>query len=206
MLIKFETLLAHMEAPVKGILHVGAHMCEELERYRENASENIIWIEADPDTCERARHKHPDERILNYLVTDEDDTQHTFNVANNNESSSIFNFGTHKVYHTDVEFVGKKVLRSKRIDTIYEENGIAEDFANFLNVDIQGAELLALKSMGGLIRHFDYVYVEVNTEEVYENCALLDELKEFLGTRGFDMVLLAMTTCKWGDAFFVRRR
>lgn len=204
MLMKFEELCNHINKPIKGVLHVGAHMCEELERYHEYASKNIIWIEADPETCERARKKHPDERILNYLVTDEDDTQHTFNVANNNESSSILNFGTHKVYHADVAYIGKKILLSKRIDTIYKENEIAEDFANFLNIDIQGAELLALKGMGELIRHFDYVYVEVNTEEVYENCALLDDLKEFMKTKGFEMVLLAMTSCKWGDAFFVR--
>ena len=195
-----------MTIPIRGVLHVGAHMCEELERYHQHASKNIIWVEADPDTWERAKKKYPNERILNYLITDEDGAHHAFNVANNNESSSILNFGTHREYHKDVDFVGKKILRSKRIDTIYKEHNIEEGFANFLNIDIQGAELLALKGMGTLLRNFDYVYVEVNTEEVYENCALLDDLKAFLEIQGFEMVLLAMTTCKWGDAFFVRRR
>ena len=205
MLIQFEELLSHVEKPIHGILHVGAHLCEELARYQKYASDNIIWIEADPDTCKKAQDRFPNECILNYLVTDEDDVHYQFNVANNNESSSIFDFGTHQNYHKDVEFIGKKILRSKRIDTIYKEHGFREDYANFLNIDIQGAELLALKSMGELIKNFDYVYVEVNTEEVYKNCALLDELKIFLKNHGLEMQNIVMTACKWGDAFFVRK-
>lgn len=59
--------------------------------------------------------------------------------------------------------------------------------------------------MGKLINNFDYIYLEVNTEEVYKNCCLLDEIKEFLQMHGFEMKLISMTSAKWGDAFFVRK-
>ena len=205
MLISFDNLQKHMIKQVHGILHVGAHLCEELEKYNAVGYRNIIWIEADPDTYDRAKTFHPDERILNYLVTDVDDENINFNVANNGESSSILNFGTHFKYHGNIKYVSKKILQSKRIDTIYKLNNIDEKFANFLNIDIQGVELLALKSMDKLLYNFDYVYLEVNTEEVYEKCALLEEIKAFLAKYNFEMKILAMTEAHWGDAFFVKK-
>lgn len=205
MLISFDELQKHMNKPVHGILHVGAHLCEELEKYNALGYRNIIWIEADPDTYDRAKTFHPDERILNYLVTDVDDENIHFNVANNGESSSILNFGTHFKYHNNIKYVSQKTLQSKRIDTIYKLNNIDEKCANFLNIDIQGVELLALKSMGKLLDNFDYAYLEVNTEEVYEKCALLDDIKAFMAEYNFEMKLLAMTEAHWGDAFFVKK-
>ncbi len=35
---------------------------------------------------------------------------------------------------------------------------------NFLNLDIQGAELKALKSMGDYLNNVDYIYTEVNSD------------------------------------------
>lgn len=205
MIIPFEALMSHITKPVHGILHIGAHLCEELELYKKYLCDNIIWIEADPKTCRRAEEMHPEQVILNYLVTDENDVFMNFNVANNNESSSILKFGTHKIYHTNVVYIGEKILRSKRIDAIYEKHTISDKYANFLNIDIQGVELLALKSMGNLLNNFDYVYLEVNTEEVYENCCLLEDIKGYLGKFGFEMKLISMTVANWGDAFFVKQ-
>lgn len=205
MLISFEHLMTFIDKPVRGVLHVGAHLCEELQSYKKFLCDDIIWIEADPDTYLKAKEDNPDQLIYNYLITDEDNTYIPFNVANNNESSSIFDFGTHEVYHSEIKFIDKKILVSKRLDTIYKIENIKESFANFLNIDIQCAELLALKSMGKLINNFDYIYLEVNTEEVYKNCCLLDEIKEFLEKHGFEMKLIGMTKANWGDAFFVRK-
>lgn len=205
MLIPFDQIDVYISKKVHGVLHVGAHMCEELDMYKRNLTNNIVWIEADPSVSQSARSKHPEEVILTHLVTDKDNETHTFNIANNNESSSIYDFGTHAIYHDTVKFVKSKLLKSSRIDTLYRDYGFREDFANFVNLDIQGAELLALKGMGNLLSNFDYVYVEVNTEEVYKDCPLLQEVTDFLGANGFERKLLAMTRCKWGDAFFVHK-
>ena len=51
---------------------------------------------------------------------------------------------------------------------------------NFLNLDIQGAELKALKSMGDYLNNVDYIYTEVNSDYVYEDCALITELDDYL--------------------------
>ena len=97
-------------------------------------------------------------------------------------------------------------LLSKRIDTVYREENIPENFANFLNIDIQGAELLALKSMGNILNNFDYLYLEVNKEEVYKDCALVEEIDEYLDKYNFKRVELEWTFASWGDALYIKNK
>jgi hypothetical protein len=70
--------------------------------------------------------------------------------------------GTHKQYYPHINYIEKLTLKTKRIDTLYKEEKIDSSFANFLNIDIQCAELLALKGMWDLLNNFDYAYLEVN--------------------------------------------
>ena len=78
-------------------------------------------------------------------------------------------------------------MNNQRIDTMYEQDNIPKNFANFLNIDIQGAELLALKGMGDIINYFDYAYLEVNRNYVYKNCALIDEIDKYLSKYFFSL-------------------
>ena len=67
-------------------------------------------------------------------------------------------------------------------------------------------ELKAMKSMGDFIKKFDYIYTEVNTEYVYKDCALMDEIDEYLNTYGFKRCITQM--CEnfgWGDAFYIKQ-
>ena len=66
------------------------------------------------------------------------------------------------------------------MDTLINENNIDIKNYNFLNLDIQWAELMALKGFGNFINDFDYIYTEVNIDELYEKCVLLGELDEYL--------------------------
>ena len=73
-----------------------------------------------------------------------------------------------------------------------------------MNLDIQGVELRALKSMEKYLQHVKYIYTEVNTEQVYKGCNLIGEIDEYLKQFGFGRV--AQQTYKqfgWGDAFYI---
>ena len=159
MLIDINYLNDKYKMKIRGIMHIGAHNCEEMEKYNKIGvkKENIIWIEANPYIVQRMKQKDKEIRIIHGLITDKNDDDMFFNVANNGQSSSIYEFGTHSVNHPEVTYVGKIILKSKRMDRVYEENKIEKKFANFLNIDIQGAELLALKGMGDLIKEYDYL-------------------------------------------------
>ena len=198
MFIDLKELKNEFNLDIKGILHIGAHECEEALSYKDIGIHNdkIIWIEANPNLIKN--------NIKHYLVLDKDDVDVELNLSNNGQSSSILKFGTHKKYYKGVKYVEKIKMKSSRIDTIYKIENIPENFANFLNLDIQGVELLALKGAGELLEHFDYIYTEVNNEELYKDCCLIDDIDEYLLKFGFKRVKTYWTKHKWGDAFYIK--
>ena len=101
-------------------------------------------------------------------------------------------------------YINKIKLKTLRLDTIYADNDISNNFANFLNIDIQGAELLALKGMGDLLDNFDYLYLEVNKEEVYKDCPLVEDIDEYLKKWNFKRVQTSWKWANWGDAFYIK--
>jgi hypothetical protein len=51
----------------------------------------------------------------------------------------------------------------------------------------------------------DYIYTEVNSDYVYKDCALIQELDEYLLKFGLHRVETSWTDCKWGDAFYIKK-
>ena len=138
MLIPFSDIFKKYNMIINGILHIGAHHCEELNAYMSMgiSKKNIIWIEGNLDIVKLMKKRDNQLTIINALITDIDNKEYTFNITNNGQSSSIFEFGTHSVNHPEVKFIDRKKVLSKRIDTLYREENIPENFANFLNIDI----------------------------------------------------------------------
>ena len=83
-----------------------------------------------------------------------------FNVSNNGQSSSILELGLHKQFHPHVHYVSSFESKTKLLKDIICNYNIEY---NFLNLDIQGAELKALKGMEEYLNKFDYIYIEVNS-------------------------------------------
>ena len=190
---------------INGVFHIGAHNCEELHFYQELGvkPENIIWIDAlKHKIVEASARGIPN--LHQAVITDKDDENVMFNIANNGLSSSILEFGTHSASHPEVHFIGSIELKTVTIDTFVRRNNLAMSKYNFWNLDIQGAELLALR--GGLtsIKNVDVIFMEVNETEVYKSGALITQIDEFLYRLGFERVMTNMTENHWGDALYVR--
>jgi hypothetical protein len=63
-----------------------------------------------------------------------------------------------------------------------------------------------IEIVGDLLKQVNYVYTEVNKQKVYIDCAQIEEIEEFLGSRGFEKVCVRWIPKKgWGDALFIRR-
>jgi hypothetical protein len=74
---------------------------------------------------------------------------------------------------------------------------------NLINLDIQGAELKALKGMEEYLPKIDYIYTEVNADYVYEECNLIGEIDDYLKTFGFNRYETKWCSdYRWGDAFY----
>ena len=208
MLINFNYIVKKYGKP-KGIIHIGAHLMEEREDYISQGLINTIWIEANPKVYKNIDFINDgpySEMVFNYAISDEDNKLYEFNITNNGQSSSILKLDKHKIHHPQIHVSEIINVNSKRMDTLLSENNINIDNYNFLNIDIQGAELLALKGFGDLLNNIKYIYTEINTNTLYKDCALVSEIDEYLSKYGFKRTETSMTEFEWGDALYISER
>ena len=198
------TILAQHGIQVRGILHVGAHECEELRDYVAAGvtANNIVWVEGNQDKVALMKARGVPNVYYGLVSDNEEDV--VFNITNNGQSSSILALETHKVEHPQVYVSEVRNQRTTTLKKLVEENGIDARRLNFWNFDIQGAELMALRGAGDLLESADALYLEVNEKELYKGCALLGEMDAFLAERGFRRVDMVMLNHGWGDAVYVR--
>ncbi len=202
MLIPLHDLVNKYNITFKGILHVGAHECEELNDYEKYISrDKILWVEGLPDKIELCKNKYPGINIENAIVSDVVENV-VFKVSNNGQSSSILDFGLHSTYYPCVHYTSLFEGTTSLLKDIIPKYDIE---CNFLNFDIQGAELKALKGMEEYLHNVDYLYSEVNSDYVYKDCALVNELDEYL--KQFDLIRIetVWTGNKWGDSFYIKK-
>jgi FkbM family methyltransferase len=210
MLIDLVSLIDKYRLRINGILHVGASVCEELNIYKKCnlTNDNIYWIEGNEDNIQVVKNTlESDIKIYNYLIDEIDNVEVDFNISNALMSSSLLDFGSHLQHHQGIFMVEKRKKKTTRLDTFIEENKIPINKLNFLNIDIQGTELRAIKSLGKYIDNIDYIMTEINIEYVYKNCTLLKELDNFLCEKGFSRVENKIYgNCGWGDAFYIKNK
>jgi FkbM family methyltransferase len=207
MLIKFNDIVNKYGKP-KGVIHIGAHLLEERNDYLSHGLNNTIWIEANPKIYSQIEHvnnKNSNERAFNFAISDIDNVMCKFNITNNGQSSSILELDKHIEHHPHIHVTEILNVNSKRMDSLINENDINVSDYDFINLDIQGAELLALKSFGELIKNFNYIYTEVNIASIYKNCALITEIDEYLNNYNFERVETTITQFEWGDALYLKK-
>jgi FkbM family methyltransferase len=202
MLISLEFLCNKYNIVLNGIVHVGAHECEEIQVYEKYLPrDKILWVEAMPDKVEICKNKYPGLLIENAVISDVVETV-KFNVSNNGQSSSMLELGVHKIHHSEVHYVDSFEVQTQTLGNILD----TRDFSfNFINLDIQGVEMKALMGMEKYLSIIPYIYCEVNSNYVYEGCSLLNEIDVYLESFGFKRVeLVWYQNCEWGDAFYIR--
>ena len=193
----------------KGVIHVGAHKGEEIGIYDELGIEDVIWVEANPKIFEVLKEnivKFKKQKAFNFLVSDVDDKEYVFYVTNNGESSSILELDKHKIHHPHIHVTETMNLTSKKLDSILTIADVNIKQFDFLNLDVQGAELLVLKGFSEGLKDIKYIYTEINTGEVYKNCAKVDELDEFLAQYNFERKETHLTEYEWGDALYIKKK
>lgn len=208
MLISFEEIINKVKEPIRGIIHIGAHKGEESKVYNKHQINNVIWIEGNPTLIDQLTKNvgaYPNHHVYNYMI-DYKERIVDFHITNNSQSSSILELGSHRKFHPDIIVEDIIKLKTKRIDEFIMENEVDIQEYNFVNLDIQGNELSALKSFGKYLVNIDYIYSEVNITKVYKKCALLHEIDFYLARKGFERISIKLTNWGWGDAFYVKKK
>lgn len=212
MLIEFENIKKYNITP-KGVIHVGMHRAEEYKTYIDSGVSTIIFIEANAALCEEARTKSLAAYIIHAAISDKKEWV-KFNITNNGESSSILELGDHSFIYPLIINIEEIEMITTTLDEIFQigkytpVNTLDKVFYNLelfniLNLDIQGAELKAMRGLSDW-SNIEAVFTEVNYREMYKGCAIISEIDEFLFEKGFIKVEEVNTGAGWGDALYIK--
>ena len=176
-----------------GILHLGAHRGLEAEVYNW-FGKNVVWVEALPEIYEELvqnLHFYKNQKSFLALLTDKNNQTMKFNISNHDKAcSSIFEFTENikksKIWSNRNHAMIKSIsLKSITLDTLLEENQIDANNYNHWILDLQGAELLALKGGEKSLEKCNSLYIEVSTKNFYKEAVLWNDIKEWLITKNF---------------------
>lgn len=188
-------LLAQYTSKANGILHLGANRGQEASAYHEK-NIPVLWVEAIPaihSVLEKHIQQFPDQRSCCGLLTNENGRQYSFNISNNDSgaSSSIYQFGDYANGDQSLwpglglKMIDRVTLCSIKLDSLLTANSVGIGKYNFWVVDLQGAELEALKGAEKALKHCMALTVEVSEVEVYKGAVLWPEIRDWLESRGF---------------------
>jgi FkbM family methyltransferase len=208
MLIDFKYIFKKYNVHATGVLHIGAHYGQEVPAYWTEGIRDIVLIEAFRPTWKQlCRNMLPYTGVIsiNACISDADGHIVPFGVSSNEgQSSSMLEFDTHSREHPTVVMQSHTRLQTATVRTVLKDRNLDPALYNFINIDIQGAELMALKGMD--LSCVDYAYIEVNEKHLYKDCPLVDEIDAYLLQYGLHRVETKMTNHGWGDAFYIRKQ
>jgi FkbM family methyltransferase len=206
MYISLQYLIQKYDLCISGIIHIGAHLCEEKLSYNKSDIADIIWIEGNPEIYSKAVSKYPSEKIYNIVLSESDSKESDFYICNNSQCSSLLKLNLHKRYFPNIKQTNVIKTETSSLESFLKTYKIDVLNYNFLNLDTQGTELQILKGLNDKIQFIDYIYTEVNTDELYTNCSKLIEIDTYLQKYNFKRVETYLTSQKFGDAFYVREK
>jgi FkbM family methyltransferase len=176
---------------VTGVIHVGANLGQERDLYAKHGL-SVLWIEPLPDVfaqlCKNIKY-FPNQIAVNYLITDRDNEEYLFYVANNEgQSSSIFELARHREIWPDVHYTSSITLTSITLDSLIKNIGVNINSYQALVMDTQGSELLVLKGAMKSIDYLKFIKTEAADFESYVHCARVEELTSYLGQFRFRLI------------------
>jgi FkbM family methyltransferase len=210
MLIDLATAMEQHSLQIGDVIHCGAHHGEEVLDYRRHGATRIVLIEPQPKCVRKLRslfRKDPDISIVSCAAGphEADGTTATMYVERKNkgQSSSLLKPLKHLTQYPKITFKRRIEVAVRSLDSIMKSIQNREHF-NFLSLDVQGFELEVLKGATATIDHLDAILMEVNRDELYEGCAMVDEVDTFLNKAGLRRVETNWAGGSWGDGLYVR--
>ena len=190
---------------IKGIVHIGAHYGEEIQEYVDNGIQKITVFEPLSKNFDilanRMENVNADIQGHQVALGSKKGTAKMFVSSGDGQSSSILKPKQHLELHPDVSFNGTEEVEVCLLD----EYDVGD--SNFINIDVQGYELEVFKGGKKTLEKIDYIYCEVNRDEVYEGNAMVEDMDEFLDAYGFERVETKWpeTYYTWGDALYIKK-
>lgn len=212
MYIKLHDLIQKYSLDIKGIIHVGAHHGEEYDDYKQAGVNDIVLVECSKPALEVLTRRfagNKDVTIYGWAFGEQNKTGVPLYVetANSGQSNSLLEPLKHLEDFPSIVFTGQELVNIRMMDDFPR---LRKGTHNFLNIDTQGSELDVIKGGIQTLGHIDYVYTEINRAEMYKDCAMINEMDDFLSDYGFQRVETFWcdggNAGNWGDGFYIRKR
>lgn len=180
------------------IFDIGCRDCaQSIEFYNLFPKAKIYAFECNPNTlniCRESIESYRDRiTLIEGAVCDYDgsvtfypinqEKTETSWVDGNPGASSLFKSNGTYPYEKYVQY--EIITNCHRLDSIMKKYEIPK--VDLIWMDLQGAELLALKGLGSYLASVHYVYTEVSHREMYSGQVLFKELNDFMLSNGFSI-------------------
>jgi len=178
------------------IFDIGSRDCEQsIEFFNNFPNSKIYAFECNPNTldiCKKNIKAYSDRiTLIEGAVCDYDGTI-TFYPINqqktittwkdgNPGASSIFKSNGKYIIETYVQ--DEIITKCHRLDSIMTKYNIPK--VDIIWMDLQGAELLALKGLGEHLTNVKYIYTEISHKEIYSGQVMFKELNDFIISNDF---------------------
>lgn len=204
MLLDLQNLVIKYNMNIKGVLHIGAHFGEENNVYNHLNIQNRTFFEPLSKNFETLKQNIGESFLLHQLALGNENKTVEMNVetANMGQSSSILKPILHLTQYPHIKFESTEKVQMRRLDDL----DLEFEKYNFINIDVQGYELEVFKGAAKTLEKIDFIMSEINRDEVYENCAKIEELIEFLKPYGFEFVEETWAGGTWGDGLFIKKQ
>lgn len=212
---KQEILELNKKNPIKKILHLGAHLGNEIEFYKELNPDVIYWFEANPElipelTNTISKYPNIEQKVFNYAVSSET-KKINFNLIysddmTNTGCSSILELKEHSKQYPHIKKIKTVEVNAVKIDEFLTSNNLITDF-DYINMDIQGSEYEVLSTSELLFStnlKFQIFQLETCQIEMYFGQKLESDIVEFMKSKGYKKESYYAWAHNWGDCLFIK--
>jgi len=198
---------------IDSIVEIGARDCGETIKFaRQYPKSKIITFECNPQTIGICRNRiktiknaklieaavSDKNGFISFYAIDPEKTETTWKDGNPGASSILQASGDYPIE----KYVQKKIkVKSIRMDKAMKENSFKN--VDLLWMDIQGAELMALKSFGKNLKNIKIIHTEVEFMQIYKEQPLFEDIKSYLEKKGFIFDSFTAEGQYSGDAIFI---
>ena len=176
---------------VQGVMHIGANIGQERDYYAKYGL-NVLWVEPNVEAFKELEQNIiglPKQHAYKALLTDKDGVESTLHITSGKgQCSSLFDWAAHKDFYPEIDYVKDVQVFSITLDTLIECEHIDLSLYQFMVLDTEGADLLALKGATKTISKIQFIEVETSPLELRKNCCLENEVIDFLASQGFKEV------------------
>jgi len=210
MVLDIDKLIETYNMNINGVIHIGAHYGQEYKKFCSLGVTEFLMFEPHPDSFNKLK-KHignDDNVILENIAlgrVKKDGCKMYVETANRGMSSSLMKPKRHLELYPGITFPTTIEVNQTSLDVYFDETDLDIGKYNMINIDVQGYELEVFKGAITSLQEIDYIMTEVNIDELYEGCPMVEELDDFLGEFGFKRVAERIIhSKKWGDAFYIK--